>query len=155
MMALPAVATFAFAIPIRILKEQPFGATGPHVVGLFRWANIVRDVWHVTCHSRASVAILDGLEMWIRRTGQGRLMIDENGQENDSIKVQTNEAGVPYVMVAVPQVPQVRVLFDGVGLPYTIDEKPIDAGDEPAVVTIIFDSGENAEQVQRLLDGIH
>ena len=82
-------------------------------------------------------------------------MIDENGQENDSIKVQTDEAGVPYVMVAALQVPQVRVLFDGLGLPYTMDEKLVAAGDEPSPVAIVFDSGEDAEQIQHLLDGIN
>lgn len=81
-------------------------------------------------------------------------MIDESRSKNDSIQVQTADTGAPYLMLAADQVAQVRVLFDGVGLPYTIDERQaISDGEEP-LVALVFDDKANVDEIQGLLDGI-
>jgi hypothetical protein len=79
-------------------------------------------------------------------------MIDESKNQNDSIQAMADEAGTPYLVVATAQVEQVKVLLDGVGLPYTISENAPGVAD---VTTIRFDSKESVEQIQRVLDGIN
>ncbi len=81
-------------------------------------------------------------------------MFDANGEGNDSIRVQTAETGVPFLVLAASQVPQVRVLFDGVGLPYTIDERQAIADGEQAVVALVFNDKSSVDEIQGLLDGI-
>jgi hypothetical protein len=81
-------------------------------------------------------------------------MLDANGERDDSIKVQTGETGAPYLILAAGQVPQVRVLFDGVGLPYTLDERQAIAEGEQPVVTLLFGDNVDVDEIQDLLDGI-
>jgi hypothetical protein len=81
-------------------------------------------------------------------------MLDEHGERDDSIKVQTGETGAPYLILAAGQVPQVRVLFDGVGLPYTLDERQAIADDEQPLVALVFEDKASVDEIQRLLDGI-
>lgn len=82
-------------------------------------------------------------------------MFDANGETDDSIKVQTGETGAPFLILAAGQVPQVRVLFDGVGLPYTLDERQAIAEGELPLVALVFEDKASVEEIQRILDGIH
>ena len=81
-------------------------------------------------------------------------MIDSSRSKNDSIQVQTADTGAPYLMLAVDQVAQVRVLFDGVGLPYTIDERKTTAVGEEPLVALMFENQVSVEEIQAVLDGI-
>lgn len=81
-------------------------------------------------------------------------MFDANGERNDSIQVQTAETGPPYLVLAAGQVPQVRVLLDGVGLPYTIDERQANADGAQPLVALVFDDKASVDEIQSLLDGI-
>lgn len=78
-------------------------------------------------------------------------MIDESENENDSIKVLADEAGIPYLVVAAGQVEQLRVLLGGAGLKYVVNEKV------PGVdgVIVQFDRKDSLEEIQRVLDGIN
>lgn len=78
-------------------------------------------------------------------------MIDESENENDSIKVLADEAGIPYLVVAAGQVEQLRVLLDGAGLKYVVNEKV------PGVdgVIVQFDRKDSLDEIQRVLDGIN
>lgn len=78
-------------------------------------------------------------------------MIDESENENDSIKVLADEAGIPYLVVAAGQVEQLRVLLGGAGLKYVVNDKV------PGVdgVIVQFDRKDSLEEIQRVLDGIN
>ena len=78
-------------------------------------------------------------------------MLDVNGSETDTIQVMTDDDGSAYLHVAALQVPQVQVLFDGVGIPYTVDEEPEGDADNDTVA-IKIGSDVSGDDVQRSLD---
>jgi hypothetical protein len=78
-------------------------------------------------------------------------MRDESSQECENIRVRVDGAAAPYLLIATSQVPQVQVLFDGVGLKYAVTEK-MTAADDCPLSTVTFEDGSTAEEIQQLLD---
>ena len=79
-------------------------------------------------------------------------MIDANGRETDSIQVMTDDEGAAYLNVAAIQVPQVQVLFEGVGIPYAVDEEPQEGDADNDTVAIKIGPDVSCDEVQRSLD---
>jgi hypothetical protein len=75
-------------------------------------------------------------------------MRDESSQDCDAIRVHVDGSQAPYLLMAASQVPQVQVLFDSVGLKYTIAEPA--GGSE--LTTMTFPCDTSAAEIQRLLD---
>jgi hypothetical protein len=79
-------------------------------------------------------------------------MRDASTTDNTPIQVHNDSAGRPYVDIAPVQVPQVRVLFDSVGLKYTVEEPSVSTSHPLA--SIVFESETSGDEVQGLLDEV-
>lgn len=77
-------------------------------------------------------------------------MRDASTTDNLPIQVHEDGSGRPCLDIASVQVPQIRVLFDSVGLKYTIEE-PVDSISQP-LTSIVFETKISREEVQGLLD---
>lgn len=79
-------------------------------------------------------------------------MVNANGSVEDSIQVMTDDNGAAYLNVAVIQVPQVQVLFDGYGIPYAVGDKVKEGGKDNDTVAIKFGPDVSVDEVQQSLD---
>lgn len=77
-------------------------------------------------------------------------MRDASTTDNIPIQVHEDGAGRLCLDIAPVQVPQIRVLFDSVGLKYTLEE-PVDPINQP-LASMVFVSKTSREEIQGLLD---
>lgn len=74
---------------------------------------------------------------------------DSTPRDADTLEVSTDSASGLHLLVAATQVPQIQVLFDGVGIIYTIEA----VENEQSSFTFVTDV--TAPEIQSLLDGMH
>ena len=74
---------------------------------------------------------------------------DSTPRDADTLKVHAESPGGLYLLVATTQVPQIQVLFDGVGIQYTIEAV------ENEQSSFTFGADITAKEIQSLLDGMH
>jgi len=77
-------------------------------------------------------------------------MIDASTRK--PLSVSTDGNAVPYIMVPVQQIDEVRALLDGHNIPYWLDDFAISLDGKPAVTVLNLGSGVDAAIVQDLLD---
>lgn len=71
---------------------------------------------------------------------------------NKPLYVSTDGDSVPYIMVAVEQLDDVRGLLSSNNIPYWVDEDAISLDGKPAVTVINLARSADASHVQHILD---
>jgi len=71
---------------------------------------------------------------------------------NKPLKVSTECEDLPYIMLPLEQVDDVRALLDAHGLDYSVDELAISVDGKPALTVVNLKHGTNATVVQEILD---
>jgi hypothetical protein len=72
---------------------------------------------------------------------------------NKPLRVSGDGGAIPYLMVPLKQLEEVRRLLDGRGIGYWVEETAISLGGRPAVAFINFQSGAEGKKAQEVLDG--
>ena len=77
-------------------------------------------------------------------------MIDEMTRE--SLRVEGDAIGDPYLMVTIDQLDAVRAVLDRHKVYYWVDADAISLDNEPATTVINFAKGGDAARIQAILD---
>lgn len=77
-------------------------------------------------------------------------MIDVSTKKR--LLVSTDGDAVPYIMLPVQQIDDVRALLNASNIPYWVDEDAISLDGEPEVTVVNLGHGTDAAAVQNILD---
>jgi len=70
------------------------------------------------------------------------------------LSVSTDGNSGPYIMVPVSQLEELRLLLDGNGVPYWVDQEAISLDGRPEVTVVNLGSDTDPNAIQKLLDEV-